>query len=107
MEAYDQFSQVLCNRYPLNSTRRQRGPSLTLSDVPLPVAPGRDDTILTITPVDERRAVVRPYPFDLDPLEVSVHARLLPRRPFSSREEYVDELLGAPRLTTTYTLHAA
>src|SRR5581483_5806131 len=84
MEAYDQLSQLLCNRYPLNSTARQRGPSLTLTDIPMPVAPGRADTRITVEPLDERRAAVRPYPFDVDGLEVPIHARLLPRRRFAS-----------------------
>jgi hypothetical protein len=107
MEAYDQLSQILCSRYPLNSTARQRGPSRTLSDVPMPVAPGQPDTIVTIDPLDERRAVLAPYPFDVNPLEVVVNARLLPRRRFADRDDYQAELLRAPRLSTTYTLHAA
>jgi hypothetical protein len=107
MEAYDQLSQLLCNRYPLNSTARQRGPSRTLTDIPMPVAPGREDTLITVEPVDERRAVVRPYPFDVDGLEVLVSARLLARRRFTSPEDYLEEFLRAPRLTVTYTLHAA
>ncbi len=107
MEAYDQLSQLLCNRYPLNSTARQRGPSRTLTDVPIPVAPGQPDTIITFEPVDERRAVLRPYPFDVDGLEVVVDARLLPRRRFASRAEYLEAFLRAPRLIVTYTLHAA
>src|SRR5262249_19563844 len=107
MEAYDQLSQLLCNRYPLNSTLRKRGPSRTLTDIAMPVAPGREDTVITVEPVDERRAVVRPYPFDVDGLEVPVNARLLPNRRFAGQEDYVEEFLRAPRVTVTYTLHAA
>ena len=107
MEAYDQLSQILCNRYPLNSTLRQRGPSRTLSEVPMPVAPGQPDTIITLEPVDERRAVLTPYPFDAEPLEVNVAARLLPRRRFADRDDFLAALLRAPRLNVSYTLHAA
>jgi hypothetical protein len=107
MEAYDQLSQLLCNRFPLTSTARQRGPSLTLTNIRMPVAPGRDDTLITVEPIDERRAVVHPYPFDVDGLAVPIDARLLPRRRFASPDDYLEAFLRAPRVTVTYTLHAA
>lgn len=107
LEVFDQMAQFVCNRYPFNSTERKNGPSSTLSDVPVPVAPGEPDVTLTIDVQDETRAVVRPYPFDLDPLPIRFEARLVPNRPYASQEEFLRAFYPAQRLTLTYTLHAA
>ena len=53
--------------------------------------PGREDTILTFDIRDERRAVVTPYPFDVDPLPVSFQARLVPNRRYESQGEFLRE----------------
>jgi hypothetical protein len=107
MEVFDQFGQFVCNRYPFNSTARKNGPTRTLSDVPVPVRPGEKDVTLTVDVLDETRAVVRPYPFDVDPLVISFPARLVPDRPYESQEEFLTDFYGAERVGITYTLHAA
>ncbi len=107
MEVYDQLGQFVCNRYPFNSPNRKSGPTRTLSDVPVPVAPGHDDTRITVDVQDERRAVVRPYPFDVDPLEVAFQGRLLPNRPYTDRNAFLRDYYTAERVAITYTLHAA
>src|SRR5918996_446 len=78
IEVFDQMAQFLCNRYPLNSSARKLGPSKTLNDVDIPVRPGAKTVKLNIDTVAEHSAIVRPYPFDMDPLPVSFTARLVP-----------------------------
>ena len=107
MEVFDQFAQFLCNRYPFNSRERKNGPTPTLSDTPAPVRPGQDDVVLTVDVQDETRAVVRPYPFGVDPLVVSFQGRLVPNQPFASQDQFLHTFYTAERVNVTYTLHAA
>jgi hypothetical protein len=107
MEVFDQIGQFVCNRYPFNSTSRRNGPSKTMSNAPVPVAPGRDDVTLTIDVLDESRAVVRPYPFDIDPFVISYQGRLAPNRPYSDVETFRRDFYKADRVNVTYTLTAA
>ncbi|MBI4525040.1 MAG: DUF3891 family protein [Deltaproteobacteria bacterium] len=106
MEVFDQFAQFLCNRYPFDSKDRKNGPSNTLSNTPVPVELGRSDTTLTVDVQDGSHAIVRPYPFDVDPLVVSFPARLVPDRSYGSQEEFLQHFYRADRMTVTYTLHA-
>ena len=107
MEAYDQMGQFVCNRYPFNATHRKNGPSNTLSDVPAPTKPGSGDTILTFIIDDESRARVEPYPFDIDPLVVSFHGRLVSKRRYANQAEFLAEYYRAERLAINYSLHSA
>ncbi|MBI3077549.1 MAG: DUF3891 family protein [Deltaproteobacteria bacterium] len=104
MEVFDRLAQFICNRYPFNSTERRNGPGNVVDHVP--VAPGKEDGILTVNVLDEKRAVVRPYPFDVDPLEIAFPARLVPRRTYGSQEEFLREYYKGERLTITYALQA-
>ncbi len=56
--------------------------------------------------IGERCAIVRPYPFDVNPLEVSFPARLVPRRPYASQEDFLRHFYKAERITISYSLHA-
>jgi hypothetical protein len=103
LEVYDQLSQFLSNRYPLNSTSRQTGPRNAIGNVP--VAPGQEDTTLNIEVKDEKNAVIRPYPFDTERLEVSYPARAIPKRPYASRDEFLKDFYAAKTITVNYTLH--
>lgn len=107
IEVFDQLAQFVCNRYPFNSTARRNGPTNTLSDVPVPVSAGEADATLKVEVLDETRAFVRPYPFDVDPLEISFPARLVSRRRYRSQEDFLQEYYGGERLTITYTLASA
>jgi hypothetical protein len=107
MEVFDQFAQFLCNRYPLNSNARKLGPTKTLNDVDVPVKPGTRSVKVNIDTVSENRAVVRPYPFDMDPMPVSFAARLVPNRRYKSPEDFLDEFYRAERITVTHTLASA
>src|SRR3989442_13658651 len=77
MEVFDQLAQFVCNRYPLNSKARKLGPTNTLNDVDVPMKHGMPAVKIMIDPVSENRAVLRPYPFDADPLVASFPARLV------------------------------
>lgn len=106
MEIFDQMAQFLCNRHPLNSKARRHGPSDTLNNVPAPIGHGRGEVTLTLDVIDETRAIVRPYPFDVDPLPISFPARLVPKRTYSSGEEFLQEFYTAERTMVHYSLHA-
>jgi hypothetical protein len=107
MEVYDQMGQFVCNRYPFNSTRRKNGPTNRLSNTPVPVAPGCEDVVLTFDVKDESNAIVRPYPFDVNPLVVSFTGRLVPNRTYADQGDFLAPFYTAERLTITYRLHAA
>jgi hypothetical protein len=107
MEVFDQFAQFICNRYPFNSRERKNGPTNTLSDTPVPVRAGEPDLNIYVDVQDETRAILRPYPFDVDPLVITFPARLVANRPYSSREEFLRHFYTAERVSVTYTLHAA
>jgi hypothetical protein len=104
MEVYDQFAQYICNRYPLNDARPRRGPRNVIGNVPL--APGKADVELRIEPVDERTAIVTPYPFDVDPLPISFSGRLVTNRRFASQDEFLRDYYRAPRVAVDYLLRA-
>jgi hypothetical protein len=106
MEVFDEAAQFICNRYPFNSTVRQNGPSPQLGGTPVPVRPGVPDTLLTIDVQDASRAIVRPYPFDVDPLVIEFPARVVPRGPYASQEAFLREFYKADRIVVRYSLHA-
>jgi hypothetical protein len=107
MEVFDQFAQFVCNRYPLNSQARKNGPTQTLSNVPVPVRPGKPDVTLTVDVQNKSEAIVRPFPFDVSPLMVSFEGRLVPNRRYANQEEFLEDFYRAQRIGITYTLRAA
>jgi hypothetical protein len=107
MEVFDQLAQFLCNRYPLNSDARKLGPTKTLNDVDVPVKRGVKPVKMNIDPVGANRAVVRPYPFDTDPLTVAFTARLVPNRAYENSEDFLGEFYRAERITVSHTLASA
>jgi hypothetical protein len=107
MEVFDQFAQFVCNRYPLNSQSRKNGPTNTLSGLTVPVAPDRPNETLTIDVQNETDAVVRPFPFDVNPLRLSFEGRLVQNQPFSNQEEFLKQFYGGERIAINYTLRAA
>jgi hypothetical protein len=107
MEVFDQLAQFVCNRYPLNSKWRRLGPSDTLNDVEVPTRPGREAVRLKIDTVSEHRAVVSPYPFDIDPLEFSFPARLVPKKSYGSPAAFLQDFYAAERITISHTLASA
>jgi hypothetical protein len=104
METFDKIAQYVCNRYPLNSKARKNGPSDSLNDVPVPVRLGAEPVRMRIDPVGSHQAVIRPYPFDVDPLVVSYPARLVPKKTYADAESFVEEFYKAERSTVTHTL---
>jgi hypothetical protein len=107
MEVFDQLAQFVCNRYPLNSKARKLGPSNTLNDVDVPTRHGKPAVKINIDTVSEHKAVLRPYPFDMDPLPFSFTARLVPQRTYKDGEDFLGEFYRAERITVTHTLASA
>src|SRR5215468_2571061 len=104
MEVFDQLAQFVCNRHPLNSKARKLGPTNTLNDVHVPTKHGAPATKIKIDPVSENRAVLSPYPFNVDPLVFSFPARLVANRAYADPEDFVAEFYKAERITITHTL---
>jgi hypothetical protein len=107
MEVFDQFAQFVCNRYPFNSQARKNGPTKTLSNVPVPVGPGKPDTTLLVDVKNETEAIVHPFPFDINPLRLSFEGRLVPNRPYVRQDEFLQDFYRAERVAINYTLRAA
>jgi hypothetical protein len=107
MEVFDQFAQFICNRYPFNSQARKNGPNNRLADVPVPVAPGKTDVTITVDVRNETEAVIRPFPFDVNPLRLSFEGRLVPDQRYSSQGEFLSDFYRAERIIIHYELCAA
>jgi Protein of unknown function (DUF3891) len=107
MEVFDQFAQFVCNRYPFNSEARKNGPTKTLANVPVPVAPSKPDVTITVDVQNETEAVVRPFPFDVNPLRLCFEGRLVPNRPFATPDEFLEHFYGGKRIAINYRLNAA
>jgi hypothetical protein len=107
MEVFDQLAQYVCNRYPFNSAERKNGPSSQLSRTPVPVGPGEKDTILNLAVSDESHAIVKPYPFDVNPIAVSFPGRLIANKSYPSQEEFLEDFYRGEGVTVTYYLHAS
>ena len=104
MEVYDQMAQFICNRYPLNNMERKNGPSPALSGTPAPTTAGKNDVGMAVEIQDENHAIVSPYPFDVDPLEISFQGRLVPRGPYPTQEDFLSEFYSGERVAICYTL---
>jgi hypothetical protein len=107
MEVFDQLAQFVCNRYPLNSEARKLGPTNTLNDVDVPTKLDHKPVKINIDTVGENKAVLNPYPFDVDPLAVSFTARLVPKRTYRDGEDFLGEFYRAERITVTHNLASA
>jgi Protein of unknown function (DUF3891) len=107
LEVFDQLAQFICNRYPLNSKARKLGPSDSLNDVDVPTRRGNPPIKLKVDPVASNRAIVRPYPFDVDPLPVSFSARLVPSRVYKDGEDFLQEFYRAEKITMSHILVSA
>ncbi|HWX76398.1 MAG TPA: DUF3891 family protein [Candidatus Acidoferrales bacterium] len=107
MEVFDQFAQFVCNRYPFNSQARKNGPTNTLANVPVPVSRGKPDVTLTVDVQNESDAIVRPFPFDVSPLNLSFEGRLVPNRRYANQEDFLSDFYKAQRIGIDYTLRAA
>ena len=107
MEVFDQFAQFVCNRYPFNSQARKNGPTHTLSGLGVPVSGETPNVTLAIEVLNETDAAVRPFPFDVNPLSLSFEGRLVPNRPFSTQEEFLQRFYRGARIAINYTLRAA
>lgn len=107
MEVFDQVAQFVCNRYPFDSQRRKNGPTPYLSDLAIPVAEGVADTRLHIEVLNDHDAIVRPYPFSVDPVIVTFPAKILPKRSYDDRSTFLRDYYTARPVVATYYLRRA
>lgn len=107
MEVFDQLAQFVCNRYPFNSQARKNGPTNTLGGMPVPRGPDEPNATLTINVLNEKDAIVDPYPFDVTPLALSFEGRLMAKPSYPAEEEFLRDFYRAERMNITYTLRAA
>jgi hypothetical protein len=107
MEVFDQLAQFVCNRYPLNSKARKLGPTNSLNDVDVPTKREQKPVTINIDTVSEHKAILRPYPFDIDPLPFSFAARLVSNRAYKDGEDFLGEFYRAERITINHTLASA
>jgi hypothetical protein len=107
VEICDALAQFLCNRHPLDSTRRRGDPQRIFAEIPAPVGPGSPDVHLSLTAIDDRRLALDPYPFDVDPLDVNYVARWLPNRTYESRQAYLEDFYRAGTVAVHYVLQRA
>jgi hypothetical protein len=78
-----------------------------LNDIDIPTKHGKPAVKIDIDTVAENRAVLRPYPFDIDPLPVSFTARLVPNRVYADGEDFLGEFYRAERITVSHALASA
>ena len=104
LEAVDQLAQLLCNRYPLTNTARQK-PTMGLGGIAVPRGCGRQSTAMTVQVQGASVAVIEPFPFDR-PLRVSFEGRMLPRRPYVDRAAFLRDFYRAERLMVQVELVA-
>jgi hypothetical protein len=71
------------------------------------VAADRPDVTITVDVKNESEAVVRPFPFDVDPLPLSFEGRLVPNRRYTDQHDFLQHFYRAERISINYTLRAA
>jgi hypothetical protein len=59
-----------------------------------------------LQPSGNKLVTVKPYPFAKDPLEISILARRIPRRPYTEENEFQKILAQAPYFAMNFTLSA-
>jgi hypothetical protein len=106
IEVIDALAQFLCNRYPLNNTRRGKDPNRVFAEMPVPTQPGENEVRLVLTVIDEHGLAIDPYPFDVSPLDVNYMARWLPNQSYSSRESFLKDFYRAETVTVRYQVRA-
>lgn len=107
MEIFDLMAQFFCNRYPLSSAERAKGPQWNLDDVTVPYQYGSEQTPIALKVVEDFRAIVEPYPFDQDPLTLLIPGRLAARDPYASQADFLRDYYGGERVIVSYKLQSA
>ncbi|MGB8474064.1 MAG: DUF3891 family protein [Candidatus Acidiferrum sp.] len=95
LEALDRLSLYFCLA-PLDGS--------TIDAVPLN-GNGREAD-WDLQPAGNNFVTVKPYPFAKDPLEISILARRVPRRPYADEREFQKVLAQAPYFALNFTLSA-
>lgn len=97
LQVWDRLSLFLCRSDPQRREEAELGAARRSAEEVEPVP-------LFVHTVGGWRATVSPWPFALDPLEVSVPLRSIPDRPFVSPEDVYAEVHRAPLEEQRWTL---
>jgi hypothetical protein len=95
LQVFDRLSLYFCTDRPRETT---------LGPIPLDYE-GRE-TQLVLRPVDGQTVTVSPYPFDIDPLQVSVRASVVPDRAYDGDEDFRATFATAPTVELSFVLRA-
>jgi len=95
LEALDRLSLYFCLA-PLDGS--------TIDAVP--VNGNGSEADWDLQPAGNNLVTVKPYPFAKDPLELSILARRIPRRPYTEENEFQKILAQAPYFAMNFTLSA-
>jgi hypothetical protein len=114
MQVFDRLSLFFCCNFDLMEAQAQSSYSAEDRDYgrafygttikPTPVRIGQEDGQLRIQVIDKTRVKLDPYPFDTAPLEVTVLGRLIPRKPYETRDELCEAYNRQHRELFEYTL---
>jgi Protein of unknown function (DUF3891) len=95
LEALDRLSLYFCLA-PLDGT--------TIDAVP--VNANGIEADWDLQPAGNTSVTLKPYPFQKDPLEISILARRVPKRPYADEHEFQKILAQAPYFAMNFTLSA-
>jgi hypothetical protein len=92
LQIFDRLSLYLC-MLPLGQRSLR----------PVPVAAG-EDVELVLQPHERNEVHISPYPFDVDPLEVTIDCRLIPQTSYGGDDQFRAVLAGAEVTALTFEL---
>jgi len=95
LEALDRLSLYFCMA-PLDG--------YTIDTVP--VNGNGSEADWDLQPVENNLVTLKPYPFQKDPLDISILARRVPKRPYADEHEFHKILAQAPYFAMNFTLSA-
>jgi hypothetical protein len=85
LQVFDRLSLYFCMAPPRPATLE-----------PVPLDYDGSETQLTLRPVTERTVVIAPYPFDRDPLRLTLCASVVPDRAYDSDDDFGTVFAAAP-----------
>jgi hypothetical protein len=110
MQVFDRLSLFFCSNFDITTvatvgSHSKEGKAYYGSTIkPTPMKPGEEDGQIQLRVLDRQTIVIDPYPFDSSPLRVSVRGKLIPKRKYSSQEEFREIYGKARRQEFEFTL---
>jgi uncharacterized protein DUF3891 len=110
MQVFDRLSLFFCSNFDITTvaaagSHTKEGKAYYGSTIkPAPMKTGEESGQIELRVVDRQTIVIDPYPFDSSSLRVSVRGKLIPKRKYSSQEEFREIYSKAQRQDFTFTL---